>query len=258
MFDTASSMPSLAPPPLLVDRQGDITRLTLNRPQRGNALSAELVQGLHDAVLACHRDGTRLLLIEGAGKHFCTGFDLGDLDSETDDTLLARFVRVELMLQAIYTAPFTTVARVQGRAMGAGADLAVACEQCWVADDSRFAFPGAAFGLVLGTARLSARVGPALARQWIGAGATVDADTALAAGLALRHFEVDEHGKPDTALEVLARQARRLDSDTQAAIHAASRVSDGELARQLAALVQSAARRGLRERIRAYREASAR
>lgn len=258
MSDDASTVAATAQPALLVDRQGDITRLTLNRPQRGNALSAELVQALHDAVLACQRDGTRLLLIEGAGKHFCTGFDLGDLDGETDDTLLARFVRVELMLQAIYTAPFTTVARVHGRAMGAGADLAAACEQCWVADDSRFAFPGAAFGLVLGTARLAARVGPTLARQWIGAGATIDADTALAAGLASRHFEADEHGKPDTALEALARQARRLDTDTRAAIHAASRADGDELARQLAALVHSAARPGLRERIRAYRAASAR
>ncbi len=258
MSDDASTVAATAEPALLIDRQGDITRLTLNRPQRGNALSAELVQALHDAVLACRRDGTRLLLIEGAGRHFCTGFDLGDLDGETDDTLLARFVRVELMLQAIYTAPFTTVARVHGRAMGAGADLAVACEQCWVAEDSRFAFPGAAFGLVLGTARLAARVGPTLARQWIGAGATVDAHTALAAGLASRHFEADEPGKPDTALEALVRQARRLDADTQAAIHAASRADGDELARQLAALVHSAARPGLRERIRAYRAASAR
>ncbi len=127
-----------------------------------------------------------------------------------------------------------------------------------MADDGRFAFPGAAFGLVLGTARLAGRVGPALARQWIGAGATIDADTALAAGLAARSFLADEHGKPDTALEALARQARRLDGDTQAAIHAASRADGGELARQLAALVHSAARPGLRERIRAYREASAR
>ncbi|KAA0180357.1 enoyl-CoA hydratase/isomerase family protein [Cupriavidus cauae] len=258
MSDDASTVAATAQPALLVDRQGDITRLTLNRPQRGNALSAELVQALHDAVLACQRDGTRLLLIEGAGKHFCTGFDLADLDGETDDTLLARFVRVELMLQAVYTAPFTTVARVHGRAMGAGADLAAACEQCWVAADSRFAFPGAAFGLVLGTARLAARVGPTLARQWIGAGATIDADTALATGLASRDFEADEHGKPDTALEALARQARRLDTDTQAAIHAASRADGDELARQLAALVHSAARPGLRERIRAYRAASAR
>lgn len=258
MSDSVSTMAVTAAPVLLIDRHGDIARLTLNRPQRGNALSAELVQALHDAVLACRRDGTRLLVIEGAGKHFCTGFDLGDLDGETDDTLLARFVRVELMLQAVYTAPFTTVARVHGRATGAGADLAAACEQCWIADDSRFAFPGAAFGLVLGTARLAARVGPTLARQWIGAGATIDAEAALAAGLACRHFEADEHGKPDTALEALARQARRLDSDTQAAIHAASRIDADELARQLAALVHSAARPGLRERIRAYREASAR
>ncbi|MDF3835085.1 enoyl-CoA hydratase/isomerase family protein [Cupriavidus basilensis] len=244
---------------LLADRQGDVTRLTLNRPGRGNALSAELVTALAAAVDACYLDGTRLLAIEGAGEHFCTGFDLGDLDSESDDSLLARFVRVELLLQSVHDAPFATVALVQGRAMGAGADLVAACEQRWIAQGSSFAFPGAAFGLVLGSARLARLVGTARAREWIAAGRAVRADDALAAGLASRMIPAEERA---AALAGLAERARRLDAPTQAAIQAATLGGQAAVvaagAAQLSELVRSAARPGLRARIAAYREASRR
>lgn len=244
---------------LLVDRQGDVTRLMLNRPERGNALSAALVAELAAAVQACHHDGTRLLAIEGAGTHFCTGFDLGDLDNESDDSLLARFVRVELLLQSVHGAPFTTVALVQGRAMGAGADLLAACEQRWIAQGSTLAFPGAAFGLVLGSARLAQLVGVAAAREWIVSGRAVPTDEALASGLAGAVLAPEERA---AALAALAARARRLDAPTQAAILAATLGGQGaaEAARaaQLAELVRSAARPGLKARIAAYREASRR
>lgn len=244
---------------LLADKQGDVTRLTLNRPGRGNALSAALVEELAAAVQVCHHDGTRLLSIEGAGTHFCTGFDLGDLDSESDDSLLARFVRVELLLQSLHGAPFTTVALVQGRVMGAGADLLAACEQRWVAQGSSFAFPGAAFGLVLGSARLAELVGVATAREWIGSGRAVRTEEALAAGLAGTVVEPEARA---AALTALAARARRLDALTQAAIHAATLggpgAADAARAAQLAELVRSAARPGLKARIAAYREASRR
>lgn len=239
---------------LLVDKQGDLTRLILSRPQRGNALSAGLVAALADAVETCYRDGTRLLAFEGAGAHFCTGFDLGELDSESDDSLLARFVRVELLLQAVHAAPFATVALLQGRAMGAGADLAAACEQRWVDAGSSIAFPGAAFGLVLGTARLARLVGTAQAREWIADGSVIRAETAVAAGFATL---VAGQARAQ-ALASLAARARRLDALTQAAIQSASLDGHAALAlaqaAQLADLVRSAARPGLKARIAAYRE----
>ncbi|EHP38309.1 enoyl-CoA hydratase/isomerase [Cupriavidus basilensis OR16] len=244
---------------LLIDRQGDVTRLTLNRPERGNALSATLVEELAAAVQACSLDGTRLLAIEGAGTHFCTGFDLGDLDRESDDSLLARFVRVELLLQSVHGAPFTTVALVQGRAMGAGADLLAACEQRWVAPGSSFAYPGAGFGLVLGSARLAQLVGVAAARDWIASGRAVRAEEALASGLASRLVAPPERA---AALATLAERARRLDVPTQAAVQAATQgghaMAEAARAAQLAELVRSAARPGLKARISAYRAASRR
>ena len=171
----------MSAPELLSVREGAVLHLTLNRPDKGNALSAQLVQALTDALdqASAERD-LRLVVLAGAGRHFCTGFDLSDLDQATDDGLLARFTRVELLLQAVHAAPFATLALAQGRAMGAGADLFAACTERWIVDDAKFAFPGAAFGLVLGTTRLTTRVGAPQAAEWIQSGAVFDATVALA------------------------------------------------------------------------------
>lgn len=243
---------------LLMQRDGDLLRLTLNRPDKGNALSRDLVQALTDAIdAACSDDGLRLLVLCGAGRHFCTGFDLSDLDSETDDSLLARFTRVELLLQAVHAAPFPTLALAHGRTMGAGADLFAACSERWIVDDASFAFPGAGFGLVLGSARLAALVGHTRAAEWIESGAGIDAGTACAAGLATRRIETDA---VEPEMERLRTRACRLDRGTLLGIHAAlaaqrrPRGAAGD-AQDLAHLVRSAARPGLRERIAAYRSA---
>lgn len=241
---------------LISRREGAVLHLQLNRADRGNALSAGLVEALSQAVEAATRDpGLRLLVLSGAGRHFCTGFDLSHLDQESDDSLLARFTRVELLLQAVHGAPFTTLALAHGRTLGAGADLFAACSERWIVDEASFAFPGAGFGLVLGTTRLAARVGARQAAAWIESGATVDGAAACASGLATRQVEAEQL---DAELAQLAARVSRLDGVTQRAIHAAVQAAErprghaGD-AEDLARLVRSAARPGLRERIAAYR-----
>ncbi len=243
---------------LLARREGHVLHLQLNRPEVGNALSASLVQALTEAVeAAAHDTGVRLLVLSGAGRHFCTGFDLTDLDRETDDSLLARFTRVELLLQAVHAAPFATLALAHGRTMGAGADLFAACAERWIAGDASFAFPGAGFGLVLGTSRLTEQVGASRAAEWIEGGGPIDSATATASGLATRHLATDSI---DVELERLRARVSRLDGSTQRAIRAAIGAGrhprgDAGDAEDLARLVRSAARPGLRNRIAAYRAA---
>ncbi len=234
-----------------IRKDDGLTRIVLTRPQIGNSLSSGLVNALTDAVSACYEDGTRILVIEGSGPNFCTVFDLSDLESETDDSLLARFVRVELLLQKVYYAPFLTVALAQGRAFGAGADLFAACEQRWIVESAMFSFPGAAFGLVLGTSRLAGRVGTERAREWIRSGQAVSAERALETGLASRIVGASDL---EAELKSLGSDARRLEPLTQAAIHAASLHSgDADRAADLYRLTLSAARAGIKERIEAYR-----
>ncbi|NPC58525.1 enoyl-CoA hydratase/isomerase family protein [Caenimonas soli] len=233
-------------------RTGATTFITIERPEKGNSLSASTVLAISAAVRSCYEDGTRLLVLRGAGRHFCTGFDLSNLESETNDTLLARFVRVELLLQDVYHAPFATLAIASGRAMGAGADLFCACDQRWALESASFAFPGAAFGLVLGSSRLANRVGTTRAREWIRSGETVGAADALNAGLVDR---VVEEGDVDGGIEALASQSVRLGPAAMKAIHAATLAAEeASRDRDLRALVLSASAPSLMRQIDSYRE----
>lgn len=144
---------------LLRDRSDGIVELTLNRPEKANALNSDLVDVLIDELVDCHATGTRLLVLRGAGRHFCGGFDFSDLTQQTDADLVLRFIRIEAMLQSVFHAPFHTLALAHGNVYGAGADLVCACAERVAAPGTSFAFPGPRFGIVLGTRRLTHRIG---------------------------------------------------------------------------------------------------
>lgn len=220
--------------------------LTLARPERGNALSATLVEALLQAVHAAHGDASlHTLVLRAEGEHFCTGLDLSALDDESDGSLLLRLVRIEELLAALWHSPLRTVALAQGRCWGAGADLFAACEWRVAAASTSFRFPGAGFGLVLGTRRLAERVGVDMARRCVIEGRSLSAAEALQAGL------VSSIGDAPGDLPAPA-----VDGVTASALRAATRANHRD--HDLAALVRSAARPGLKDRIVAYRAASAR
>ncbi|MFZ9509011.1 MAG: enoyl-CoA hydratase/isomerase family protein, partial [Burkholderiaceae bacterium] len=159
--------------------------ITLARPGRGNALSGDLVEALLGHLTRCVTDPLmHTVAFVGAGKHFCTGFDLEQLEQTTDAELLHRLIRIETLLDAVWRAPVRTVAIAQGRVLGAGADLWVACDQRVLAPEATVRFPGAGFGIVLGTRRLGLRVGAERALQWTSTGTSVDSTLAIQSGLA--------------------------------------------------------------------------
>jgi enoyl-CoA hydratase/carnithine racemase len=238
-----------SPASLLVERDAQSLTLTLDRPQKANALDAALVDALLEEVDGASADGTRLLVLRANGRHFCAGFDFSDIEEQSEGDLLLRFVRIEQLLQAIFHAPYATVALARGRAAGAGADLFAACSIRVAAADAGFAFPGAGFGIILGTRRLAHRVGADAARQWVATAETIDARRALALGLATAVVEAE--GWADVvALHAVA--SRRLDLPTRESLHRMTTVDTR--AGDMAALVASAARPGLKDRIRAYRD----
>jgi enoyl-CoA hydratase/carnithine racemase len=234
--------------------EGGLAICRLDRPARGNALSVPLVQGLADALAeASARADVHTLVLHGAGRHFCTGFDLGSLSEESDASLLARFVGIEMLLDAVWRAPLRTVAVAHGAVVGAGADLLAACDQRLLAAGASVRFPGAGFGIVLGTRRLGHRVGAARALQWVSEGTRISAAEALATGLATGVLEpAAAEGDADAALATALAQlapvgVRRA---TFAALRGA--LDDGAGDADLAALVRSAAAPGLKARIEAY------
>lgn len=232
---------------LLVECEGALKRVRLNRPEKRNALSLALATELLQEVQRSHDDGTRLLVLRGVGAGFCAGFDLSAFPDCSDGDLLLHFVRIEQMLQAVAHAPFDTLACVHGATIGAGADLAVACRHRVGAADTTMMFPGARFGLVLGSRRLADCVGPDRAPGLIGAQQRLDAPQACALGL------LQELAEPAQWAAVEARalaHALATPADTRAAVlHAARRDTR---AQDMSDLVLSAAHPELRARLTAY------
>lgn len=234
---------------IAVDRTGDVTRVMLNRPDKANALNPDMTEALLDAVSAAAGDGTRLLVLDAAGRHFCAGFDLGDLDEVGDGDLLLRFVRIETLLQALHHLPFPTLALAHGRAMGAGADLFCACDRRVAAPNTAFRMPGLAFGIVLGTRRLAARIGAGAARSIQNETRAFDAEEALGLGFATGLAGQEEW---PALIEQAIDAATTLAPDATAALFHAT-VADTRAA-DMTDLVASASRPGLTARIQAYRD----
>lgn len=236
--------------PLVSTRRDAALHLALNRPEVGNSLSADLVCALTEVIQAAADEDIQVVILSGLGRHFCTGFDLSELDRETDDSLLARFVRIELLLQSIRHAPFDTVAIGHGRVMGAGSDLLAACRYRFVVTGTTVCFPGAAFGLVLGSGHLARQVGQARACEWITSGRIVDCHEALQSGLVNK---VLEQSDVDPELERWMTRVSAVDGQTRCMVAKAGGPPPGTAERDLYALVCSAARPGIKERIQAYR-----
>lgn len=239
-------------PPLEVVRTGSVLTLTLRREAAGNALDASLVDALHGAFDRLDPGGLRLIVLRGAGGGFCSGFDLAGLDTQSDGDLLLRFVRIEMLLDRLRHAPVPTLALAHRFAFGAGADLFAACTWRVAAPGTRFAFPGAGFGIVLGTRRLAALVGPQAALDMTLRGQRPDAAEALACGLSTSLAD------PDGWAAVVETLAAQLGAATPAAQPLLRRAASPDASRDsdLADLVRSAALPGLGARIQAYAEAA--
>lgn len=194
-----------------VETCGAFTKtLFLNRPDRANAINGELVRSLTEEIIQCYSDQTRLLIIRGEGKHFCSGFDR-DPDaykSAASRSLLG--VKIESMLQVLAGAPCVTLACIHGSAVGAGADMAVACDYRCATAGATMAFPGFnLMGVSLGNSRLSQRVGPDQAMKLVLQGKRVGAEEALKMGLVTNIIELDAIEKFIAELEAALEKTTR-------------------------------------------------
>jgi len=233
-------------PDLICTRENDVLTLTLNRGSKANSLTPALVE---DLITALDQPGdVRMAVIRGEGKHFCAGFDLSDISKVSDGDLLWRFVRLELLLQKIYHSPFPIVALGHGQIVGAGADLFAACWHRVAALGTKLKMPGWNFELALGTGRLTALIGQDAARDMLIDTKSISAEQARQIGLASNLVEKEDW---ENLILTLATRARALLSEATANMLALTGLNNAEL--DLAALVRSAARPGLKARIENYR-----
>lgn len=137
-------------PVLLIEKQTpQITILTLNRPERRNALSIELLTELISAIkVASDESHERILILRGAGAAFCTGLDLKEAQDQTKAHATADLVAQTLI--ALSQARPVTIAAVHGAAVAGGAGIMSACDYVVAAEKTKFGYPETRRGLVAG------------------------------------------------------------------------------------------------------------
>lgn len=177
-----------------LDLDGAIAWLTLQRPEKLNALSPDLLaQGVAAVNQIASSGDIRCLILRGAGRAFCAGADLSSMQEMTTTQAQRRFERTNLW-QALEDLPLPTIAAVHGYCFGGGCELALACDFRLAADSARFGQPEIKVGIIPGaggTQRLPRLVGMTHAKELVFLGDPIDANEAYRIGLVNRVVPAD-------------------------------------------------------------------
>ena len=185
----------MAIPLVLVEREGEILRVSLNRTSALNAINSAVLQDLEQALKRYDSDPTlRSVVLSGQGGCFASGADIRELSS-LDEEGIRRFHELrERTFNLVEKYPCPTLAVIEKYALGTGLELALCCDFRIAADDARLGVPSARLGLVESYEyfiRLVRAVGPSWAKKMVFTGDPVDAETAFRIGL------VEELSPPD-------------------------------------------------------------
>jgi methylglutaconyl-CoA hydratase len=174
---------------VLYSVDGAVARVTLNRPEKRNALNDAVIAGIKDGLKKASKDErVRVVVISGAGKDFCSGADLAALQKIANASVAENSEDARLLLELfllIRQLPIPVVAAVTGRALAGGCGLATACDLVLAASSARFGYPEVKIGFVpaMVMAILRRNVSEKRAFELITCGAEVSADQAKLFGL---------------------------------------------------------------------------
>ncbi len=179
---------------ILYSVEGGVARITLNRPEKRNALSPELIEALSGSLDRSARDGTvRVVLLSGAGRDFCSGADLAALDSTAEADVMHHLDAARNLANVfvkIRKHPRPIVAAVRGRALAGGCGLATACDLILASESAQFGYPEVNIGFIpaMVMAILRRSVSEKRAFELITTGQVIGAPEAETAGLVNRIY----------------------------------------------------------------------
>jgi enoyl-CoA hydratase/carnithine racemase len=168
---------------------GPAARITLNRPDKRNALSLQLMQDLMRSLKVLREDSSvRAIVLEAAGPVFSAGHDLGEMIGRDTPFFQQLFDFCTELMETIHRVPVPVIAKVDGMATAAGCQLVAACDLAVASDRARFATPGVKIGLFCSTPMvpLVRAIGRKRALDMLLTGRPIDAATALDWGLVNR------------------------------------------------------------------------
>jgi enoyl-CoA hydratase/carnithine racemase len=196
---------------MIYESDGDLIRLTLNRPHALNAVNYQGTLELHEATQAIHDDPTaRAVVIRGAGRAFCAGIDLKELAA--GKTPQAYFYHWDRALRLLELSDKLVLCAIQGYALGGGLQLPLACDIRIATPDAQMGLPAAKEGFIpgLGTYRLPRYIGLGRAKRMALSGENVDGEEALRIGLV---DYVVEAGNFDAEVEALVQRYLTISSE---------------------------------------------
>jgi len=179
-------------PDLLIDNDGTVRILTMNRPEKRNALNTALSEALLNSLREADADtSVRAIVLTGAGPAFCAGADLSEFAEMQFDSaaLVARRSQLTMELQGVFAKlSKPVVSAINGAAMGGGAGLAIGGDIAIISETARIGYPEVKRGIVAAVvmANLVRNVGRKAAFELVGTGEPVDAAHALVLGLVNR------------------------------------------------------------------------
>jgi enoyl-CoA hydratase/carnithine racemase len=192
--------------------EGQVATITLDRPEKRNALGLEMLYDLIK-VLASVPSDAGVVILAAEGSVFSAGHDLSEMIDRPDDYYAELFDTCVQMMETIHTVPQPVIARVQGTATAAGCQLVASCDLAVAADTARFATPGVSIGLFCSTPMVpvSRAVGHKRAMQMLLTGEPISAETAVEWGLINEAVPAEEL---DDAVARLAEKILRFSSKT--------------------------------------------
>ena len=172
---------------LLVEDRGAVRILTMNRPEKRNALNSELTAGLLAALQGADRDeAIGAIVLTGAGPGFCAGADLGEFKGLRDPQAAEQRAELTMQLHLVFSKlAKPVVTAINGAAMGGGAGLAIAADMAVMAEGAKLGYPETKHGIVAAIvmANLVRQVGRKAAFELVALGEPVDAPRALQLGM---------------------------------------------------------------------------
>jgi enoyl-CoA hydratase/carnithine racemase len=200
---------------LKVEVAGDVATLTLNRPEKKNALTLAMWTALPGLLARIAADpAAKVLVVRGAGGTFAAGADIGEFETvyATPDSTRAYFDRVGAAMEALATFEKPTVAMIEGACVGGGLGLALCCDLRIAATDAKLALTPGKLGLVYSlpdTRRLVQAVGLSKAKDILFTGRLIEAEEALSIGL------VDGLHAPDALEAAVADKTAQIAAASQ-------------------------------------------
>lgn len=182
---------------VLYEVEGALARVTLNRPEKRNALNESLIKGLKDALRSAEKDeSVRVVCLKGAGSDFCSGADLSALQKISRNSVAENLDDARSLMELfslIRHLRVPVVAAVRGRALAGGCGLASACDIVLASRSARFGYPEVKIGFVpaMVMAILRRNVSEKRAFELIALGAEIGAEEAASIGLVNRVFDDD-------------------------------------------------------------------